>query len=326
MASVNYFLFGALCIGLSAGNILSAQEENLWNYAMPSADAIVYFNTKQAAKAMTPALWERIQKDKNKALEEDSEEQFFDTKDRDAEAVINLFISSVVPCKATLEGVAVISGNVKGDIAKLLQAGKDSDAATPQIMKQNDLNFYQYKFDGDEKIPPANFTFSLDQDGLLHFRADVSPDKGQTIPFHSGNLSGKPTLVTGMAQKDLSFAAAVRTEKFLTIPASSPEAGKLKDFLGKLNTVLVTGRVQDNFLQISIVFSAKNSLLAGELHQAIQPVLEQLALGFSQQIEGLSVNVKNNDILLSGNINIAVAWNLISRITKQQPQQQLSPQ
>ena len=95
------------------------------------------------------------------------------------------------------------------------------------------------------------------------------------------------------------------------------ETGKLKGFLGKLNTVLITGRVYGKFLQISIIFTAKNSQLAEELHQTIQPVLKQFAIGFSQQIQGLSGNIKNNDVQITGNIDIAVTWDLVNRITSQ---------
>ncbi len=326
VVKVKYLFFAVLFTGALAENILSAEEKSLWNYALPSADAIVYINTKQAEKAMTPALWQQIQKDKNKALEEDSENQLFDTKNRDIEAVINLFIDSVVPLKASIEGVAMITGNVKGDIAKLLQAGQGTDAPAPQIMKQGDLDFYQYKLNGDEKMPPANFTFSLDKDGLLHFRATVNPAPKQSVSLSSVNAAKKTTLVSGMEQKDLSFAATIKTDKFLMLPASTAEAGKLKDFLNKLNTILVTGCVQGNFLQINIVLSAKNSQIAGELHQIIQPILNQVSMGFGQQVQGVACNIKNSDILIAGNINITVAWNLISRVTKQHPQQQVSPQ
>ena len=169
---------------------------------------------------------------------------------------------------------------------------------------------------GDGKIPPANFTFSLDRDGLLHFRATVNPDKKQQLSLSSNNVSGKPTLVSGLEQKDLSFAAVVRTEKLSAIPAGSPEAGKVKEFLDKLNTISATGRVQGNSLRIDLVLNAKNEQIAGELHQTIQPVVKQLSMGFSQQLQGLSVNIKKRDVQITGKINIAAAWNLIDRVTR----------
>lgn len=314
--NAKHYLRSTLFAGVLAGCALHAAEKSIWNYAMPSADAVIYINTKQAEKSMTPSLWKRIQEDKNKALEENAEDRLFDTKNRDAEAVINLFLHSMVPLKASIEGVAMISGNVKGDIAKLLQPGKDSAVPMPQIMKQNDLDFYQYKLNGDGKIPPANFTFSLDRDGLLHFRATVNPDKKQQLSLSSNNVSGKPTLVSGLEQKDLSFAAVVRTEKLSAIPAGSPGAGKVKEFLDKLNTISATGRVQGNSLRIDLVLNAKNEQIAGELHQTIQPVVKQLSMGFSQQLQGLSVNIKKRDVQITGKINIAAAWNLIDRVTR----------
>ena len=132
----------------------------------------------------------------------------------------------------------------------------------------------------------------------------------------SNNVSGKPTLVSGLEQKDLSFAAVVRTEKLSAIPAGSPEAGKVKEFLDKLNTISATGRVQGNSLRIDLVLNAKNEQIAGELHQTIQPVVKQLSMGFSQQLQGLSVNIKKRDVQITGKINIAAAWNLIDRVTR----------
>ena len=316
MDNTKHYLWSTLFAGVLAGCALHAAEKSIWNYAMPSADAVIYINTKQAEKSMTPSLWKRIQEDKNKALEEDAEDRLFDTKNRDAEAVINLFLHSMVPLKASIEGVAMISGNVQGDIAKLLQSGKDSAVPMPQIMKQNDLDFYQYKLNGDEKIPPANFTFSLDRDGLLHFRAMVNPDKKQQLSLSTNNVSGKPTLVSGLEQKDLSFAAVVRMEKLSGIPVNSSEVRKRKEFLDKLNIISATGRVQGNLLRIDLVLNAKNEQIAGELHQTIQPVVKQLSMGFSQQLQGLSVNIKKRDVQITGKINIAAAWNLIDRVTR----------
>lgn len=314
--NTKHYLWSTLFAGVLAGCALHAAEKSIWNYAMPSADAVIYINTKQAEKSMTPSLWKRIQADKNKALEEDAEDRLFDTKNRDAEAVINLFLHSMVPLKASIEGVAMISGNVQGDIAKLLQSGKDSAVPMPQIMKQNDLDFYQYKLNGDEKIPPANFTFSLDRDGLLHFRAMVNPDKKQQLSLSTNNVSGKPTLVSGLEQKDLSFAAVVRMEKLSGLPVNSSEVRKRKEFLDKLNIISATGRVQGNLLRIDLVLNAKNEQIAGELHQTIQPVVKQLSMGFSQQLQGLSVNIKKRDVQITGKINIAAAWNLIDRVTR----------
>ena len=92
MDNAKHYLRSTLFAGVLAGCALHAAEKSIWNYAMPSADAVIYINTKQAEKSMTPSLWKRIQEDKNKALEEDAEDRLFDTKNRDAEAVINLFL------------------------------------------------------------------------------------------------------------------------------------------------------------------------------------------------------------------------------------------
>ena len=111
-----FFLMLNLCVA-SPDN---SPKESLWNYASPTADVILYFDTKQPEQAMDKQLWNLIQRDKNKAIDSNSEGQLFDTKNRDMQGIVNLYIRSMTPFSATIEGVANITGDIQNDIQKLL--------------------------------------------------------------------------------------------------------------------------------------------------------------------------------------------------------------
>ena len=93
-----YWKSGILCAVLLGSNTNAADSNSsLLDYVSPSADTVVYVNTRQAEKAMTPDLWKLIQKDRKKSLEEDKEDALFNTLGRDLEGVVNLYINSVSP-------------------------------------------------------------------------------------------------------------------------------------------------------------------------------------------------------------------------------------
>ncbi len=294
------------------------EKRNLWAYASPSADVIVYINTMQAEKSMDKQLWQRIEKDKNKALDEDKEDSLFDVKGRDMEAVVNVVISSIVPFKGTIEGVASISGDVNADIKKLLNPQEGSEFPAPTIAKKGDLKFYQYDFKAEDAMPPANVTFSLDKDNLLHYRILIGADGKYPVSLSSANTAGAQTLVSGMQDDDLSFALALKTAKFswLPIPQEKENGRKLKDFLSKVSVVSASGRVLGKNLKIKITFRCKNNVIANEMCKTTQELLEQMTKGFGKQIKHLKAFTKESDVIMTGDIDIAVAWNLISGITQ----------
>lgn len=326
MNKKKYFLF---CFLLGVTAFCFARQEtalqtknkkhNLWDYASPSADVIVYINTMQAEKSMDTRLWQRIEKDKNKALDEDKEDSLFDVKGRDMEAVVNVMLSSFVPFKGMIEGVASISGDVNAEIQKLLNPKEGTDLPAPTIAKKGDLKFYQYDFKAEDGISPANVTFSLDKDGLLHYRVLIGAE-GDKIPvaLSGANTSGVQTLVSGMQNDDLSFAFVLKTAKlsWLPIPQEEEKAKKLKDFLGKVSVVSATGRVLGRNLKLKIVFRCKNNMIANEMCKTTQDFLEQITKGFGKQIKQLKVSIKKSDVAVTGDVDIAVAWNLISGITQ----------
>ena len=74
MPSKKYALLAAVLLSASGfGAFAADNEESLWGYADPSADVVIYINTKQPEKAMDKEVWDRIQKDKNQALKEKEE-------------------------------------------------------------------------------------------------------------------------------------------------------------------------------------------------------------------------------------------------------------
>ena len=100
----------------------AASAENIRNFVSPSADVVLYFNSRRAEKTMDPVLLQQIRKDQAEKLS--AKNPSWTMKDRDVEAVLNLFVRQVSPFQARMEGVARISGNLKNDIENILKEGK----------------------------------------------------------------------------------------------------------------------------------------------------------------------------------------------------------
>ncbi len=295
------------------------QGASLWEYASPNADAIVYINTKQAEKTMTPVLWEKIKKDKEKAIDEDPDERLFDMKNRDLEGIVNVFITPVIPFRISLEGVARISGGVEKDMEKLLANMKNSGGPMPQITKQNDLSVYNLSL--NEQIPGQKIDIMAVplKDGLLQFKINLNQD-GETplqlLSIHSGDTA----LAAEMAVSDLSFGLACYTAKLAKLPKPPKvNAEMLNKILSDLNSVSLFGRVEGKYLNVTITLHCKTREAAETYKNNSEPMIQQIVQTLPQgkHITGIELRLIENKLSIVGKVDIESAWGLVMQIDRE---------
>ena len=293
------------------------EEESLWGYADPAADVNIYINTKQAEKAMSKDLWDRIRKDKNAAIEKKAKGQFFSTKDRDMELMGNVRIVSMEPFCGTIDGVANISGDMMGDLDKMMETLKQTNGASPEQSKQNDLDFYTLALSG--------------ADGISGLDCMVVPVKPNQIQFHfninskdpiqktvMGKSSGEPSpALKKLSSQDLAFAIILSPEKIAGINFANTDRGeKVAEFLTQMNEIGISVYVRGKDMMIDGLFSFKSESFASDFVAIAQPLLPELK-SYAGGETPPRMNANGKDVSITIPVSISDAWNLISNFTQE---------
>lgn len=293
---------------------LAAEDVSLWEYANPAADVILYVNTKQPEKAMDKRLWKRISRDKERAIAEDPDGQFFDTKGRDLELVANLYIVSMSPFCGSIDGVANITGNLQGDIDKLLGSLKEGGGIQPQITKQDNRQFYNLSLPQMEQLPPADIMLVPIGSNQVQFRINISPKGKMVQQTLNASKQGSP-LTAGLRNRELAFACSAYADKFSTIPlAATNNARELNAFLQKLKSLCVSGYVDGLYLIVDASFLFKTVTDAAEFSEKAKNFLTQLLPVMGAKDMPKTV-LTGSQLAISLKIDIAASWNLVSRVT-----------
>ena len=308
--------FAALQLNAAPAVSDAAAEESLWNYASPAADGILYFNTKQAEKAMNKNLWEMIQRDKNAAIDSEPEEQLFDTKNRDVELIVNVYIRSVSPFSAAIEGVANITGNIHNDIQKLMGTLGQNGGPVPQMSKDEKNPRYNLSIPANENVPPVDIMFTPVNNNQLHFRINIVP-KDRMSQYTVETSQAKSKLLTTVPQREHSFVLSANVEKISTLPMlQNDRSGMAAVYLDKVRTVCIYGHVQNLFLILRGDIVLKGPEFAGSFVQLLNVFNTNMSAKIKKD-NLVQITSKSNIVTVSGKVNIADAWDAISKITRQ---------
>lgn len=305
-------LLSAACL---APLCADAQEESLWGYADPTADICIYINTKQAEKAMEKGLWDRIQKDKNDAIAQKTQAgkgQLFSTKDRDMELMGNLRIVSVEPFSGMVDGVANISGDLTGDIDKLMENLKGNDGVSSQMSKQGDLDFYSVAMSGADSVSGFDCMFVPVKPNQIQFRININSQDAAQKKVLSTYSEPSPA-IKRMSGQDLAFACIVDPEKIASFKFTD-DTEKVAEFLKKMKEIAVSVRVAGQEMKLNGIFSFKSESDAAAFVTIAKPFLSEVkpATG-TETPPRISATGKDVDITIP--VNISDAWNLISNMT-----------
>lgn len=300
--------------------ILTATEKNensLWKFASPAADVILYFNTKQPEQAMDKNLWQLIQKDKQRAIDSSGDEQLFDMKNRDMEAIANLYIHSISPFSATIEGIANITGNIHNDIQKLLAALKQDSGPVPQIKEIDKVPRYNFSMPGAENMPPVDIMFTPVNNNQLHFRINIVP-RGAMSQIAIGTSQGNVQILKTVPQQEQAFVIAGNIENFAALSAMYGERTQhISSYLTQIQTLCIYGNIQSQHLIINTDVILKDPASVGKFVQMLANVSEKLSR-IAQFDDSPRIVSKGKIVNINWRVNIAKAWQMISRITSQQ--------
>ena len=303
-----------LCAGAGIAAASAAEKESLWEYAAPAADVIVYVNTRQPEQAMVKKLWRRISRGRAQALKEDAEERLFDVSGRDMELIANLHIVSMKPFSGFIEGVADITGNLQGDIGKLMETLKQNNGAPPQIRKQDELSSYSFTLPAAGALPVMDVMLVPIKANRIQFRVSIAGKNklGQPLQIPAKRGAASAARFRG---RELAFACAANPARLSGAPLAETENGRqLDEFLRQLEQFAFTGYVRGRLLIVDAIFTFRERERAGRFVETVRPLLNNV----SSASGGLTVvpralqSGREINILLP--INISKAWNLISRL------------
>lgn len=310
-----YWKSGILCAVLLGSNTNAADSNSsLLDYVSPSADTVVYVNTRQAEKAMTPDLWKLIQKDRKNSLEEDKEDALFNTLGRDLEGVVNLYINSISPFRCSLVGVADITGDLGKDIEKLLKVNKENGGPAIQQSKFGKLPAFEYPLE-ISGVPPINLSLIREGDNRIHFQAELNAGEKSKLGLTPPTPKSSPA-VSLMKQQDLSFAVLAKTERFTEFSyPEEPGALQLKSFLQMLHGVSLVGRVQGDYLLLNAVLKFREEALASHYAQQIRIIVSsmqnQKGSPFSM-LTNIQASARKDELNISGMLDLRSSWKKMS--------------
>ena len=316
-----------LCLlGIAVPLGAADEKESLWGYADPTADVCIYLNTTQAEKAMEKGMWDRIQKDKNAAIEKKAKNggQLFSTKDRDMELIGNLHITSVEPFSGTLDGVANITGDMTGEIQKMMDQMKENNsAALPQVSKQDDMDFYSLALsgvDGVDSISGLDVMFVPVTPNQIQFRAGINGKDAEPKTVLSKPAEPSPAIAK-LSGQDLAFACIMSPEK-LAMFKLGEDSEKLIEFLKQMNEIAFSVRIAGNqmILDGSLSFKAESSI----------PGFMTIAEPFLSQVKNVAhgetpprISANGRVVSVTIPVNISDAWGFLSNMTGEPDEEEL---
>ena len=308
----------AATAGTAPESAEAGKKDSLWEFASSAADVVVYFNTKQAEIAMDKKLWQRIQKDKNKAVAANPDAQFFDLKNRDMEMVANIYLYSVVPLKASIEGIANITGDVRGDIKKLLNTLSQEGGGKPEINKQGGLSKYKFSMPAVETLPPADIMFVPINNNQIQFRINLAPQQKMPQPLLS-SPQGNFQLLTGDSPEEQSFVFAANLSKILSSPLmQTPKGQAFGAHIKNMRSVCIYGKVQHKHLLVTGNFAFSGPAEAGPFVQLVSGIVQQFNSQFGPRKTPF-IRLQGNVVQVTGKIDIADAWKKITQGVRPSP-------
>lgn len=290
-------------------------EDSLWGYADPTADIVIYVNTKHSEKTMERNLWNRIQKDKERAIVRNSRDQLFDMKNRDMELVANFRILSVEPFTGTVDGVANITGNLLGDIEKLSEMLKEDSGITPQVSKQDDMDFYSFPMPEMEGLPGGNCMLVPVSPNQIQFRIDLS-SKDPVPKKVLNRSSGSSPALGKVNSQDLMFACVISSARIAGLDLGEETEG-ISEFLKKVDDIVFSAFVAGEQMKLNCIFAFKSETQAADFANDLKPLMTDMKslTGFETSP---NISKIGKDVTIMLPVNIADAWDLITKITSQE--------
>ena len=300
-----------------------AQE--FWKYAGSGADAIMYFNTMQAEKAMDRELWDAIQKERQKALErlekeEAAQDEFSPgLKDRHVEALLNILVESIEPMSIALDGAVKFSGGTGStpleDLKDMLDSAKGKDGIEISTIDVQGREAYSISTSISDTGQPIEILVVPLNDNAFEFKAKLNSRSGlQPGMLPQGGASAP--LVQGIAGADVSFAAACNTLKLASMLGGGQRAMMLKNWLKSTRSGSLLGRVKGSGLYLTLNLAFQDASVARQLYSAVSPHVKTFAetKRVAYYFSGLELKLDGDVISADCMVDIGKGWNLVRKL------------
>ena len=238
MTMLKYKIFTTvLCVFFSVTTAIFAAPEEMMpeaaSYVNPTADLVIFFDTKLAEKKIDPELQKKMKKAQMQARAANEGDIPFDFQDRDVSAVINLEVIPGEQFACRVSGAAVITGNLSADVKRLQELAQNSpftleaerDSAG-RIVK----NCYILQFEPKKNNTLCRLHIKIGEKGRVFFSGTINRPDAALVPLPEKNKEKNP-LLNGLSLNRNVFTAAVKPAVFLPFMKPSirkdPEAKRI---------------------------------------------------------------------------------------------------
>ena len=252
MTMLKYKIFTTvLCVFFSVTTAIFAAPEEMMpeaaSYVNPTADLVIFFDTKLAEKKMDPELQKKMKKAQMQARAANEGDIPFDFQDRDVSAVINLKVIPGDRFACNVSGAAVITGNLSADMKELQKLAKNSpftlepekDSAG-RVVK----NCYILQFEPKKNNTLCRLHIKIGEKGRVFFNGTINQPDAALVPL-SGKNKEKNPLLNGITLNQNVFTAAVKPAVFLPfMKPSIQDDPQLKRILTSMECCQLTINVE----------------------------------------------------------------------------------
>jgi len=238
-----------VCGLLFAGICFAAYSaESLAQFFSPYADAYLYFTNRNMERKVDPGLWNRIEKDKKEAAaQNDGDQEDTDDilavllntfHDRDATAIVNVYVLSVEKQEIVLEGVVELSGNPTAD----LEAVRKKNGRLTKA-KSDSQTVFEYK---DEE--GIGLKIIIASSNTIHFRLDLNYDN--PLPFVAFKPYKDPAKLPNLNLQEQLFVLNIHPDSIARLMSSEQDLD-LKNVMRGISNLFLSGRLDGKLLKLS---------------------------------------------------------------------------
>lgn len=312
-------MLSLLLIGCSS--CVASAATDVRGVLRPTSDAVVYFNTRQAEKAMSPEIWKRIKSEKEEtARRARSSTGGKPFKNTDAEGALNVTFASFQPLQLTVDGEIALSGGQKGAVRQDVEViCSDAVEIGFSVTRGGSKDEPAYVLNGklQEDQPPVHAELTIKKDGRI---AGDLKWGGQQDKVSEGNRM--PVLIRQMQSfgNDLSLGVALDAQRIATLPLDGNDRQReLKKLLVKLETLGLCVRVKGDALCFFLTGEFLREEDAVAFLASVRPFCSALVAALSVNggaVRSMTPGGAGRRVTIMITADVSVLWQLLGRFER----------
>jgi len=292
--------------------------EPLFPFLSPTADACLYFTTRNTEKNIDKKLWEKVQKDSKAAAALHYDEEDNDVadpianlleriRDKDGSVVFNMFVLSLTTPCIVIEGIAEVSCDLRTELENI----RKQNALFTKIQTAP-FPVYQYKRGRELALK-----ILVEKPEIIHFRIDFNYDN--PIPFGPVKPYKQPLKMPDTINpQDQMFIVNCHPDRIGRImhPADEKEV-EFKQVLLDLKKCFLSGRVEDKQLKLIALAECKDEKTAAQYSEKMNSGFKEFLQTEAATLVFSNLKVRNPDstiIHLEGDFELENAWDIMKSL------------